>query len=199
MVKTPIYNVLHREKVSSTNSELRFIMDTQPDFTVLVADYQEQGRGQGDHKWHSARGCNLTFSILTRYKGERSLKAADQQLLTMASSLAVIDFLDKYGVSASIKKPNDIYAAGGKICGMLIENGISGASMQWSIIGIGVNVNECEFPEELPAPMSLKMLIGGEYELKKCLRDFLKHFSVRFDAIWTDPDGLKSDYENRLI
>lgn len=199
MGNPPIYNVLHREKVSSTNSELRSIMKGLPDFTVLVSDFQEAGRGQGDHVWHSAKGNNLTFSILVRYAQERGLKACDQQLLTMASSLAVTDFLKDFGLDASIKKPNDVYAGGGKICGMLIENGISGDAMQWSIIGMGINVNETDFPAQLPNPVSLKGLVPGHYELKKCLKDFLKHFSIRFDAIWTGPEDLRMDYLSRLI
>lgn len=199
MIYTPIYNILFREKVNSTNSELRSIMDGQPDFTVLSCDCQEAGRGQGDHIWHSRKGCNLTFSILTRYEGERSLDAADNQLITMASSLAVTDFLSSFNVTASIKKPNDIYVEGRKICGMLIENGVSGKHMRWSIIGIGINVNETDFPEDLPNPVSLVQLVPGQYELKKCLRTFLKHFSIRFDAIWEGPEDLRRDYQEKLI
>lgn len=199
MKNTPIYNVLYREKVTSTNSELRSMMDSQDDFTVLSADFQEAGRGQGDHSWHSAPGCNLIFSILRKYSGDRKLRAGDQQILTMASSLAVTDFLSSYGVKASIKKPNDIYAGGGKICGMLIENGLCAGYMQWSIIGMGININETDFPNDLPDPVSLCGLVPAEYELKKCLREFLKHFSIRFDAIWTDPEGLRRDYGEKLI
>ncbi|MBQ0096255.1 MAG: biotin--[acetyl-CoA-carboxylase] ligase [Bacteroidales bacterium] len=199
MINPPIYNILFREKVGSTNSELRSIMDGQPDFTVLTCDWQEAGRGQGGHSWHSRKGANLIFSILTRYEGEKVLEASEQQLITMASSLAVTDFLSDFGVDAGIKKPNDIYAGGRKICGMLIENGICGSCMRWSIIGMGININETDFPEDLPNPVSLVQLVPGRYELKKCLRAFLKHFSIRFDAIWASPEDLEMDYGRKLI
>lgn len=81
----------------------------------------------------------------------------------------------------------------------MIENGLYGKNMKWSVIGIGLNINETEFPKYLPNPVSLSMLTGVKYEIKKCLSEFLKHFSIRFDAIWTEPETLRKDYGKALI
>lgn len=193
------FNVIWKESSPSTNAELKSAVSDMPDGTVLATVSQNEGYGQGDHKWHSAPGMNLTFSILRKYSQNRVFPATEQQLLTMATSLAVLDFLCMHSVEASIKMPNDIYVSGNKICGIMIENGLYGKNMKWSVIGIGLNINETEFPKDLPNPVSLSMLTGVKYEIKKCLSEFLKHFSIRFDAIWTEPETLRKDYGKALI
>lgn len=193
------FNVIWEESLPSTNAELKSAAYDMEDGTVLAAVSQNDGYGQRDHKWHSAPGINLTFSILRKYSQERVFPVAEQQLLTMATSLAVLDFLSVHSVDASVKMPNDIYVSGNKICGIMIENSLCGRYMKWSVIGIGLNINETDFPEDLPNPVSLSMLTGKQYEIKKCLSEFLKHFSIRFDAIWTEPETLRKDYGKALI
>lgn len=193
------FSIIWKEKAGSTNEEMHSLLSELESFSVLAALSQDKGRGQGDHKWHSESGRNLTFSILVKYDETHPLKARDQQLLTMVASLAVVDFLSENDIKASIKLPNDIYLKDKKICGMLIENGLNGGNMQWSIVGIGLNVNEKDFPEDLPNPVSMSMATGLDYDIKKCLRGYLRHFSTRFDAIWTEPDVLKRDYNSKLI
>lgn len=193
------FSIIWKEKVGSTNEEMHSLIPELESFSVLAALSQDKGRGQGDHKWHSEGGLNLTFSILVKYDGTHLFKARDQQLLTMAASLAAVDFLAENDIEASIKMPNDIYLKDKKICGMLIENGLNGGNMQWSIVGIGLNVNERDFPEDLPNPVSMSLATGLTYDIKKCLRGYLRHFSTRFDAIWTEPEVLKGDYDGKLI
>lgn len=196
-MQTP--SIIWLEKTGSTSDDLKKISNCCASFTVISAGEQTGGRGQGDHLWLSSPGENLTFSIFIRYDREHSLPAKNQQLLTMASSVAVTGFLSGYGISAQIKRPNDIYVQGRKICGMLIENSIRGALTRWSIIGIGINVNQGIFPPELPNPVSMCQLSGRQYDTKKCLREFLGHFSIHFDAIWTDRQAVVSDYERLLL
>lgn len=193
------FSIIWKEKTGSTNDDMRSLISESESFSVLAALSQDKGRGQGDHKWHSESGRNLTFSILIKYDCTHLFKARDQQLLTMAASLAAVDFLSENDIEASIKMPNDIYLKDKKICGMLIENGLNGGNMQWSIVGIGLNVNERDFPEDLPNPVSMSLATGLTYDIKKCLRGYLRHFSTRFDAIWTEPEVLKGDYDGKLI
>lgn len=199
MQKTIVYGIEWHKILDSTSAEIHRRHGNMQSETVVAAALQTSGRGQGDHKWHSEEGQNLTFSIYCNYDGRPAFRAASQQLLTMASSLAVCDFLAGYGVKAGIKKPNDIYVDGMKICGMLIENSLSGPDMSWSIIGMGININQTVFPSDLPNPISLSNITGGQYDTKKCLREFLRHFSFRFDAIWTEPEALNKEYLNKLI
>lgn len=191
--------ILWYDTVDSTSAVIEREHANLAERTVIAAECQTAGRGQGDHKWHSMPGENLTFSIFIRYDNERRIALRDQQIITPATSLAVVDFLSEFGIEAGIKKPNDIYVDGKKICGMLIENSLRGAQMERSTIGIGLNVNQTEFPSDLPNPVSIAQLTGKQYDIKKCLSDFLRHFSFRFDAIWTEPEALWEDYEKKII
>jgi len=190
-------SIIWVEKTGSSSDDLKKNISSLESGTVLAAVEQSCGRGQSDHKWHSAPGENLTFSIFVSYDEAHSLSAHNQQILTMASSVAVTDFLSENNIVAQIKKPNDIYVSGRKICGMLIENSLRGDAMNWSIIGIGINVNQCDFPSDIPNPVSMCQLTGRHFDIEKCLSDFLRHFSNRFDAIWTDPQAVISVYEER--
>lgn len=196
---TERYTIIWHEIVDSTSAVIEREHENLADCSVIAAEFQTAGRGQGDHKWHSLEGENLTFSILVKYSPEKYIAPASQQIITPATSLAVVDFLADYGIKAGIKKPNDIYVDGKKICGMLIENALRASRMERTTLGIGININQTSFPADLPNPVSLAQLTGKQYDKKECLKNFLKHFSIRFDAIWNDPESLEKEYESLII
>lgn len=199
MTTFPTEKIIWLENTTSTSDFLSEQQGHLQDGTVVVAEYQSNGRGQGSHVWISERGSNLTFSILLKYGQNRTFMALDQQLISMASALGITDFLKQYNIEAKIKMPNDIYIGDKKICGMLIENSIAGKFMLQSIIGIGIDINQTVFPDELPNPVSMKLVTGIHYDTKKCLGDILRHLYDRFDAIWTEPWTLESDYKDKLL
>lgn len=96
--------------------------------------------------------------------------------LTFLATLAVKDWLCRQDVPAVIKWPNDIYVGKRKICGMLVENGLSEGKVATSVIGIGLNLNQTEFPGELTNPVSLKRLTGQDYPLPATLQALLACF-----------------------
>ncbi|MBR4775115.1 MAG: biotin--[Bacteroidales bacterium] len=137
-------NPIWINKVDSTNSEALRRLPSLPSGTVLAAREQTAGRGQRGNTWFSEPGKNLTFSVVLK---SLDLPAAEAFRLNCLCSVAVSDFLASYGVSSSVKWPNDIYVAGRKICGMLLENGLADGSVAYSVMGIGINVNQTEFPQ----------------------------------------------------
>jgi len=152
--------------------------------TVVVAKHQEQGRGQRGSTWESEPGKNLTLSILLQ---PTFLRPDEQFQLNKAVSLGVLEFVhtplhlpthsgflpwgesEERGGRVSIKWPNDIYIGTKKVAGILIENSVSGNSLQQSIVGIGINVNQEKFSAYLPNPTSLKLMTGKDFDLKECL------------------------------
>jgi len=85
----------------------------------------------------------------------------------MKYSLVLVEFLRQYiGVECSVKWPNDIYVGNKKLAGILIQNVISGRNIQYSIFGLGLNVNTLDFPTDIPNPISLKQITGKHYEIK---------------------------------
>lgn len=195
-----VYKIIYKDSIDSTSAALRKMLPDVENLTVLSARMQTSGRGQLTHEWHSAPGENLTFSIFLEYDHLRCFQAKRQQLLSMASALSVVDFLASYGIGAQIKKPNDIYVGDRKICGMLIENSLSGENMNWSIVGIGINVNQTEFPSFLPNPVSMLQLMPGErpLNLDECLEKFLECFDRQLDRIWDESSELEDEFNSKI-
>lgn len=166
-------NILWLDSVDSTNSEALRRLPELPSGTVIAAREQTAGRGQRGNTWFTEPGKNLTFSIVLKGLG---LAAADAHRLNYLASLAVAEFLEGYRVSPSIKWPNDIYLGRKKICGILVENPLSGDVVSASVIGIGININQTEFPQ-LANATSLRCCAGKEYDLEECLRVFMEVFN----------------------
>lgn len=176
-------NIIRFDEIDSTNSRLhacrRFLLSG----TVFSASFQSAGKGQKGNRWDGERGENLTFSIL--YK-PNCISAEAQFIISVAASLAVTDYLGEAGIEASVKWPNDIYVGDRKICGMLIENSVSGAQISSSIIGIGLNLNQKLFGKDIPNPTSAALLTGKRYnpdeELEKLLEKIFLRLSQAEDG-----------------
>lgn len=153
-------NMIWLEETDSTNRETRRRSAGLSQFCGIAARKQLSGKGQGDHVWISEPGKNLTFSLIFRPSG---LQAKDVQLISCAVSLGILDYLRDKGVTARIKWPNDIWVGDRKICGMLIENILDSSNVRESVIGVGFNLNQKEWPQELPNPVSLSQLTGVRY------------------------------------
>ena len=193
-------NCIEVDKTDSTNSYLSRLQGERTLFegTIIIAKHQEQGRGQRGTSWQSEPNKNLTLSILLQ---PTFLKPEEQFQLNKAVSLGVLEFL-RFSVSrhppfslsgvesvkggqgeaerVRIKWPNDIYISSKKVAGILIENSVSGNSLQQSIIGIGINVNQDKFPAELPNPTSLKLVTGKEFDLDECLKQLCSCIEKRY-------------------
>lgn len=175
-------DILWLDITDSTNKWLRDASERCDNLSVVAAVEQSAGRGQGTHTWHSLPGRNLTFSLL--FKPEK-LPAGDILLITCATTLGLLDYLRDNGVQARIKWPNDIWVGDKKICGILIENTLDGPLVAKSIIGIGFNLNQDEWPDDLPNPVSLSQLTGKKYELRPELEALASKIRRRLACIGT--------------
>lgn len=174
------------ESTDSTNKELRKRLDQSDNLSIIAAEMQSAGRGQGDHTWHSAPGLNLTFSILLRH---RCLKASDALAVTSIMALGIRDYLHTKGIEPWIKWPNDIWVGDKKICGILVENCIHAGAIDFSIVGVGLDLNQTDWPAELPNPVSLKELTGKDYDTHEELRQ-LSEALARRSAQASAPGGV---------
>jgi BirA family biotin operon repressor/biotin-[acetyl-CoA-carboxylase] ligase len=169
-------NLLTLKEVDSTNNFLKNLLSNSkplPEGTVIMAESQFAGRGQQENKWHAEPGKNLTFSLLLN---PAFLAIADQFDLTRAMSLGVYDALHPIlGDQLKIKWPNDIYYGDRKLGGMLIENIISGGQIKNAIVGIGLNVNQENFPDEASNATSIKQILHRDYDLRILLSDICNY------------------------
>jgi BirA family transcriptional regulator, biotin operon repressor / biotin---[acetyl-CoA-carboxylase] ligase len=172
--------VIQLSSVDSTNNYAAMLVsnDNAVHGTVILADEQTAGRGQRGANWQSESGSNLLLSIILK---PDNLSVDRQFLLTQIASLAVVDLLRKIGLSAHIKWPNDIYVGDRKICGMLIENNLSGAVIRSSIIGIGLNVNQSFF--DLTTATSIKLEKGQSFPIQEILFSFIGSFNLFYDQL----------------
>ena len=186
------------DELDSTSSELLRHIGDYDNLSVVAAVNQTAGRGQRGNRWFSAPGDNLTFSLLLR---PEALPAREVMALTCFATLAVREALLKEGVPAVIKWPNDIYVGKRKICGMLVENGLDGADIAWSVIGIGINLNQTEFPGGVLNPTSLKRLTGKTYDPAAFLENLCRGLESWLPSLQTEEgrNGLRDLYERDLF
>lgn len=179
-------NIIWLESTDSTNDELRRRLNLSGNLTIIAAERQSAGRGQGDHTWHSEPGRNLTFSVLLRH---RCLKASDALAVTSIMALGIRDYLHTKGIEPWIKWPNDIWVSEKKICGILVENSMRAGKIDFSIVGVGLDLNQTEWPSDLPNPVSLKELTGTEYDTREELRQLCDALAAR-SAQTATPEGV---------
>ena len=166
---TKTNDIIWLDEVKSTNEYLRSHIESLDNLSVVAARSQTEGRGQGVHKWHSQAGQNLTFSILLK---KPDLQATRQSEISDTTAQSIVELLERHGIQTWIKPPNDIWVSDKKICGLLIEHSLRGDRIMWSIIGIGLNVNQTTFPDDLPNPTSMA-LEGHPAHLQDLLTEFM--------------------------
>jgi BirA family biotin operon repressor/biotin-[acetyl-CoA-carboxylase] ligase len=185
---------IFRKRLSSSNIYAASCIaegNDQVPFWIRTDD-QYAGRGQGGHTWDTEPGKNLTASLVVFPEG---LPGASQFLLSMTFSLAAVDLLTLYTNQVKIKWPNDLYVNGKKIGGILIETSIMGNYLHHAILGIGINVNQEKFPDNLPNPISLKQISGLSYELEAIEDLFLESFTNRYHYLEAGKwDDIRKEY-----
>jgi BirA family transcriptional regulator, biotin operon repressor / biotin---[acetyl-CoA-carboxylase] ligase len=145
--------------------------------TVVITHHQTAGRGQRGNTWTVEPGQNLTLSICLS-PGFLTIKK--QFFLNIMTSLAVRDVLEEHLSTPDIyiKWPNDILVHGKKICGVLIENQLTGSTIQGSIIGIGLNVNQHRF--ELSSATSMFLESNRQFDLQAVFDSILGKIEARY-------------------
>jgi BirA family transcriptional regulator, biotin operon repressor / biotin---[acetyl-CoA-carboxylase] ligase len=171
-MKEKAKNIIVLNEVESTNNYAnRLILSNAEEGTVVLAQFQSKGRGQGGNWWESEAGKNLLATVILY---PRFLNAGNQFILSKIVSLSLVEFLEKITDNVSIKWPNDIYVGNKKIAGILIENSISGSNLFSSVLGIGLNLNQEKFLSDAPNPVSLKQITGKEYNIEIVVSEILE-------------------------
>lgn len=174
-------NIIILNEVESTNNYAKqLIADKAGDGTVVLAHYQSRGKGQQGNFWESEATKNLLFSLVLY---PNFLPAGVQFYISKVVCLALLEVLQKETDGIRVKWPNDIYVGNKKIAGILIENSIKGTTLDSSIIGVGLNLNQDVFVSDAPNPISLKQLTGKDFDVQVVLNEFLACFSILFDEL----------------
>ena len=147
--------------------------------SCIRAHFQTQGKGQHGRNWESSAGLNLLCSYILELKQLKTGKIwtpADQIGFSAAVALGARAFFASFaGAETKIKKPNDIYWGDRKAGGILIENVVRGQSLTWSVVGIGINIHQMDFPNEAGNPISLKQITQENFELNILQKELSQH------------------------
>ena len=183
-------NALAAEWLQNGQNEIVTASKAWQEGVVFFTFHQTAGRGQYGNKWKSEPHQNIAISIVLT---PSFLNPREQFHLNKAISLAIYDIVSQF-VSAnealslrgtkqtgvvSIKWANDIYIKDKKVAGILIQNSLSGANIQSSIIGIGLNINQLHFPN-LPHATSLKIETGKDFDLMEIIEKVCQSIEHRY-------------------
>ena len=191
-------NTIFLTEVESTNNYAnQLVLSKAAEHgTVVLAQYQNKGKGQQGNSWESEPGKNLLASIILF---PDFLSAAKQFYLSKIASLSIVDFLKTETNGIAIKWPNDIYIQHKKVAGILIENAIKGQNLSSSIIGIGLNLNQELFETDAPNPVSLKQVLAKDYDIENVAETIYDNMFHWYQILKNgDFDEIDSAYFNQL-
>lgn len=190
LVRNTIFsgNIHHIVQADSTNSvALRGAAlagqhpDDTPEGAVFLAEEQTAGRGRSTHTWHSERGTGIYCSFLLR----PPMAPADALWLSLIAGVAVQDAVrETTGLAADIRWPNDLLINDRKFAGILTEMSSEASKVHHAVIGVGVNVNQKEFPDELRTTASSLCLEGGkEFSRLEVAAALIRAFDREYRAL----------------
>ena len=171
------------EQTSSTNDAILQLANTNARAGLVVfAEHQTAGRGQRGNRWESAAGRGLWFSILLQ---PRIDLASSPRLTAWAAEAVSGAIQNEFSLTPMIKLPNDVQIDGRKVAGVLLEMRAQEKAPHLAIAGIGVNVNQSDFPEDLQdKAISLAMALGRQVDRQKfaitLLRNLDRTYRARF-------------------
>ena len=176
------------DEVDSTNDYVKRNLNKLPNLSVVRCNYQTNGRGRNGHVWQSKNCDDLLMSILVKdFK-----KPQDLHKMTQLVACSVAGLLDRYGIKAKIKWPNDIYVDDLKICGILVE-AIYQTDLEGVVVGVGLNVNSINGDYA-----SMKMKTGQTYQVKSLMIAMLTYFKIYYSLYQQGSYDKILDYANDI-
>jgi BirA family transcriptional regulator, biotin operon repressor / biotin---[acetyl-CoA-carboxylase] ligase len=189
---TIFQHIHHYYKIGSTNSAaMEAAVAGVPEGSVFLAEEQTRGRGRGANAWQSARSAGIYCSVVLR----PNLPPSDALILSLAAGLAVRAAIQQVDarVDPELKWPNDLLLDGKKFCGILTEMNAEATRVRFVVVGIGINVNQPCFPEELrEVATSLRLVSGGEWSRVELTAALLKSLHREYCDLLEQPDARES-------
>jgi len=188
-------NFIYTDEVDSTNTLLLNGKEFNQNGTVVLAEHQTKGRGRKNREWYSNSGQNLTFSILLKDDIEPKLI----NILNLGTSVVVAQSIENlFQLNVEVKWPNDVLINKKKVCGILLESTSKGSVINKIVIGIGINVNQPNFPGkyEIP-PTSIRKEFKEEVSRERLLSELLNNFEEMYIEAKKNPNKILNDWRAR--
>lgn len=168
-------HILVYDEIDSTNTEA-FRLGDLSEGSVLIADFQTQGKGRAGKRWQAEKGKNILMSVVLRPRTH----GANLGLLSLLAAEAVAETVEHLTqLPTEIKYPNDVVVLNKKIAGVLVEARSNSTQTHTVVLGIGLNVNQTVFDEALPAT-SLKLLTAQDFDRTETLTALLRRLDEQY-------------------
>lgn len=176
-----IWNIIEFDSIDSTSKYIKENLDKLSVFDVITANRQTEGYGRLNRSWYD-NNDNLSFSCLFEFPITERLG-----LITQMAAVSVVEALDAYGINAYIKWPNDIIVNDKKISGILVENVLTDKAHV--VLGIGVNVNNKEFSDDIRfKATSMCVESNQEYNKSEVLQTILDRLEKHIESFIRNQD-----------
>lgn len=193
-------NLVFLNETDSTNNEVKRLAEHgAPEGTLVVAELQNAGKGRRGRRWTSPKGTGIWMSLLLRPEFE----PYHASMLTLVAAMAVEEAIRMVcGLDCGIKWPNDLVTDGRKLCGILTEMSTDVDTIQYVVVGIGINANIGEFPDDICGTATSLMLAGGSPVNRAALvaavmESWEKYYQQFLETL--DFSILKEAYNQRLV
>lgn len=190
--------ILYEPEMDSTNIQAKRLGEHDAvNGTVVVTECQTAGRGRRGKTWVSPTG-NCYFSILLRPE----VLVDRASIITLVSAMALAKAIKQVtALDTMIKWPNDVIANGKKLCGILTESSTDLEYINYAVVGIGINTNQTDFPEEIKdMASSIRLETGKKVNRAELLGTFLNVFETYYETFLETEDLTKlSEEYNRLL
>ena len=191
--------ILYLDEVDSTNTAAKKAAENGAVHgTLVVSERQTGGKGRRGRAWDSPRGTGIFMTLILR----PNMAPVHASMLTLVAALAVADGIRECtGAESLIKWPNDIVMSGKKVCGILTEMSADPDCINYVAVGIGINVNMEEFPEEIRGVAASIFTETGKKTKRSLLISAVMAAFERYYEVFmktTDMSGLLEDYNGKL-
>ena len=193
--------VLYFDTIDSTNTKAQELAEKgYPSGTLVVADKQESGKGRRGRSWVSPSGIGIFMTLMIK----PDINPNNASMLTLVAALAVAKAITSVtGEEAMIKWPNDIVVNGKKVCGILTEMNAQFDYINHIVVGIGINVHNESFPEEISQMASSLMIEAGgkRFHRAQIIAETMSYFEQYYDTFLKTQDlsALVREYDELLV
>ena len=193
--------VLYFDTIDSTNTKAQELAEKgYPSGTLVVADKQESGKGRRGRSWVSPSGTGIFMTLMIK----PDINPNNASMLTLVAALAVAKAITSVtGEEAMIKWPNDIVVNGKKVCGILTEMNAQFDYINHIVVGIGINVHNESFPEEISQMASSLMIEAGgkRFHRAQIIAETMSYFEQYYDKFLKTQDlsALVREYDELLV
>ena len=192
--------IIYKDSMDSSNTQAKRLGENGAENgTLVVTDCQTAGKGRRGRSWVSPTGMNCYFTVLLR----PDILAEKASMITLVAALALAKAIkETTQLDTMIKWPNDVIANGKKLCGILTESSTDLEYINYVVVGIGINCNQTEFPDEIKeTASSIRLETGKKVNRCQLLGSFLTHFENYYEIFLETEDlsGLEREYNSLLV